>query len=91
MQRLGNVILADNLGECVGTVAPIERERRNPGRARAGTIEQRLILNVLDLVCLLRLGVSEPQVVRPGVFHASTLCLDGDRRAPMQADSAMTL
>ena len=80
LQRLSDVILADNLGECVGTVAPIERERRSPRRARAGVVEERLILTVLDLVWLIRPGISEPQVVRPGVFHASTLCLDGDNR-----------
>ena len=80
LQRLSDVILTDNLGECVGTIAPVERKRRSTRRASARVVEQRLILTVLDLVWLLRPGVSEPQVVRPGVFHPSTLCLDGDSR-----------
>ena len=57
LQRLSDVILADNLGECVGTVAPVERKRRSTGRASARVIEQRLILNRM---CSIWSGCSDP-------------------------------
>jgi hypothetical protein len=77
LQRLGYVFLADDLGEGVGTVAPVERERSAAGRVRAGIVEQRLILGVLDVV-LVRPRLVEPQVFQSRVFHACTLCPDGD-------------
>jgi hypothetical protein len=77
LQRLGDVFLADDLGEGVGTVSPVERERSAAGRVRAGIVEQRLILGVLDVV-LVRPRLIEPQVFQSRLFHACTLCPDGD-------------
>ena len=46
LQRLGDVLLADHVGEDVGSVAPIERERGGCGGVRLG--EQLLALGVRD-------------------------------------------
>ena len=90
LQWLGDVVLADDLGKGVRTVAPVERERglRALGRPRLG--EQRLVLSVLDPV---RPRLWEPQVVLPRFFHACTLCPVGDSwlRCQMMGANLSTL
>jgi hypothetical protein len=46
LQRLGDVVLADHLGEGVGPVAAVEGERRRPGRGRGRFVEQLLVLGM---------------------------------------------
>ena len=69
LQRLGDVVLADDLGKGVRTVAPVERERglRALGRSRLG--EQRLVLSVLD-------------PVRPRLWSRRSSCPASSTHAP---------
>ena len=72
LQRLGDMLLADHVGEGVGPVAPVERQRGrvlDPGRG--GLIEQRLVLTVLRRLVELR-------VVQERFIHACTICLADD-------------
>ena len=84
LQRLGDVVLANDIGEGVGAIAPVERERRARGRAGVGIVEQGLILSVLDALPLV---LGEPRVLEPCFLHACTLCPDGDRQDLVSADA----
>jgi hypothetical protein len=67
------MVLADDLGEGVGSVAAVEGKRGL--HFSGGLVEQRLVLSVLDAV---RSRLFDPQVVPGRFFHACTLCPCGD-------------
>ena len=48
LQWLSDVLLTDDLGERVWSVAAVERERGWRGWAWRGLVKQRLVLRVLD-------------------------------------------
>ena len=75
LQRLGDVLLPDDVGEGVRPVAPVEGQRRlGPAGGRARLAEQRLILRVFDR--LLEQGFVHGMHLMPALGQFSKLLRD---------------
>src|SRR5215212_7174177 len=64
-QWLGDVLLADHLGECVRAVAPVQSKRRRTCSGDDRLVEQRLLLSAVERF--------------ENRLHACTLCPSPDR------------
>src|SRR5215210_2498132 len=64
-QWLGDVLLADHLGECVRAVAPVQSQRRRTCSGDDRLVEQRLLLSAVERF--------------ENRLHACTLCPGADR------------